>query len=549
MGLQPGNSRAALIPGRELAEGEQGRRWLTPYTICLGAFLSNLSAGMFNIALVDISGDFGVQLASSQWVVTVYLLMITICLPVMGKLGDTFGKQKVHNTGYFLFMLGALLCALAPSFSLLVVFRILQGFGASMYQATNMALIVSVYPERQRGKALGLISTFVAAGSMTGPSLGGFLIEWFSWRTNFWLLAAAALGAWLLAMKYIPKERRSGQQSLDFTGAALFAAALTGLVTALGLGGSWGWTSPAVLLLLLLFLAAAAGFMVWCRPGRWGERRWRGAGVSGSRDGQAQNKDSSLSESHADMVDSRTPVGSGAFTDSSTLEGSHAPLSRASAPFLDLDLFRDFRSSTGILITVVSYMSAFAVQLLMPVFLRTELGISPASTGLMMMGYPLALILSAPISGSRSDKQGPIPLMTSGLIVMAAALAVLGVMTPSFPPYVIVVMIVLLGAAMGMISSPNNSLVMSRAPKQQAGLVSSMLALSRNLGMMFGTAAAGSLLASGADAGSGGGAALTAYHTVFSMCALLVVVFLSLFLLASRQARRRQTEESQAAGH
>ncbi|WP_068699399.1 MFS transporter [Paenibacillus yonginensis] len=539
MGLQPGNSRAALISGRELAEGEQGRRWLTPYTICLGAFLSNLSAGMFNIALVDISGDFGVQLASSQWVVTVYLLMITICLPVMGKLGDTFGKQKIHNTGYFLFMLGALLCALAPSFSLLVVFRILQGFGASMYQATNMALIVSVYPERQRGKALGLISTFVAAGSMTGPSLGGFLIEWFSWRTNFWLLAAVALGAWLLAMKYIPKERRSGQQSLDFMGAALFAAALTGLVTALGMGGSWGWTSPAVLLLLLLFMAAAAGFMVWCRPGRWGERRWRGAGVNGSWEGQADDKDRSLSDSHTDAAAS--PVLGG-------LSSSRSHPSRASAPFLDLDLFRDFRSSTGILITIVSYMSAFAVQLLMPVFLRTELGISPASTGLMMMGYPLALILSAPISGSRSDKQGPIPLMTSGLIVMAAALAVLGVMTPSFPPYVIVVMIVLLGAAMGMISSPNNSLVMSRAPKQQAGLVSSMLALSRNLGMMFGTAAAGSLLASGADAGSGGGAALTAYHTVFSMCALLVVVFLSLFLLASRQSRRRQTEESQAAG-
>ncbi|ANS77351.1 MFS transporter [Paenibacillus yonginensis] len=522
-----------------MAEGEQGRRWLTPYTICLGAFLSNLSAGMFNIALVDISGDFGVQLASSQWVVTVYLLMITICLPVMGKLGDTFGKQKIHNTGYFLFMLGALLCALAPSFSLLVVFRILQGFGASMYQATNMALIVSVYPERQRGKALGLISTFVAAGSMTGPSLGGFLIEWFSWRTNFWLLAAVALGAWLLAMKYIPKERRSGQQSLDFMGAALFAAALTGLVTALGMGGSWGWTSPAVLLLLLLFMAAAAGFMVWCRPGRWGERRWRGAGVNGSWEGQADDKDRSLSDSHTDAAAS--PVLGG-------LSSSRSHPSRASAPFLDLDLFRDFRSSTGILITIVSYMSAFAVQLLMPVFLRTELGISPASTGLMMMGYPLALILSAPISGSRSDKQGPIPLMTSGLIVMAAALAVLGVMTPSFPPYVIVVMIVLLGAAMGMISSPNNSLVMSRAPKQQAGLVSSMLALSRNLGMMFGTAAAGSLLASGADAGSGGGAALTAYHTVFSMCALLVVVFLSLFLLASRQSRRRQTEESQAAG-
>ena len=75
-----------------------------------------------------------------------------------------------------------------------------------MYQATNMALIVSVFPKERRGKALGLISTFVAAGSMVGPSLGGILIQWFSWRSNFWSLTAISLIAWLFAQRFIPKD-------------------------------------------------------------------------------------------------------------------------------------------------------------------------------------------------------------------------------------------------------------------------------------------------------------------------------------------------------
>nr|WP_237690744.1 MFS transporter [Paenibacillus caui] len=475
-------------------------RFLVPYIICLGAFLSNLSAGMFNIALVDIAADFGTGIGPTQWVITVYLLVITVCLPVMGKLGDSLGKRKIHNAGYFIFMLGAFCCAWAPSFGLLVVFRMVQGLGASMYQATNMALIVSVFPNHQRGKALGLISTFVAGGSMAGPSLGGLLIEWFSWRLNFWLLATVAAVAWLLAQRLIPRDGQSGHAGLDLTGAALFAAAVTGLVTALSIGSRWGWTSPATLLLLLLFCAGMTAFALWCRSPRWGDAEER-AGKSGDR-----------------------------------------------TPFIKPELLRDPGSNTGIMITIASYMSAFAVQLLLPVFLRTQLGVSPAGTGLIMMGYPLALILSAPLSGSRSDKNGPLPWMAGGMTVMAASLAALGFLSPSFPPAAIVVLIVLMGAAMGMISSPNNSLVMSRTPPSHMGLISSLLALSRNLGMMFGTAAAGALLSNQALSKAAGQAGLSGYRTVFTLCSLLVIMFLLLLLFFFRQARRKRTADSSSIG-
>ncbi|MEC0140181.1 MFS transporter [Paenibacillus macerans] len=503
------------------------RRLLVQYIICTGAFLSNLSAGLFNIALVDIAHDFGVNMAVAQWVVTVYLLVISVLLPIMGRLGDTFGRRTVHNLGYFCFALGALCCALAPSLGWLLAFRAVQGVGASMYQATNMALIVSVFPPEKRGKALGLISTFVAAGSMIGPSLGGVLIQWFSWETSFWLLAGAALLAWGLAQRFIPKDPPVLEGRIDATGAFLFAAALAGLVTAINLGSAWGWFSPAVLALLLLFAAGAAGFAAWCLSSRWEARRVNGSGGAA---------------------------------------GGRIFRGRASSPFIDLRLLADGAMNTGIWITIVTYMAAFSAQLVLPVFLRSELGIPPALAGLIMMGYPLALIVASPVFGSWSDKLGPLPLLAAGLLTMGGVLAVLGFLTPAHPLLLLIALIVLLGISMGMITSPNNSLVMGRAGGGQLGLISSLLALSRNLGMMFGTAAGGALLTGGAGnagdwgkagtnaAGGAGtpgmaqtaGAAqmleLAGFHTVFAICLVLVLFSLLLLLFTVRQGRHRRKE-------
>lgn len=190
------------------SSGEAVNHSAVKVVICLGAFLSNLSAGMFNISLIDIAADLRFPVASAQWIVSIYLLVISVLLPVMGRLGDRFGRRKVHNLGLFAFAAGALGCALAQNEAMLLGFRVMQGAGASMYQATNMALIVSVFPAGQRGRALGLMSTFVAAGSMAGPGLGGFLIQWFTWESNFWLLAVVAAGVGVLAHRLIPGIRK-----------------------------------------------------------------------------------------------------------------------------------------------------------------------------------------------------------------------------------------------------------------------------------------------------------------------------------------------------
>lgn len=356
-----------------------------------------------------------------------------------------------------------------------------------MYQATNMALIVSVFPKEQRGKALGLISTFVAAGSMVGPSLGGILIQWFSWRSNFWLLTAISLIAWLFAHRLIPKDEPEKVESrLDVPGAAFFAISLTGLVTAVNLGAQWGWGSWQVSALFIVFGAGAVAFIGWCLPSRW------------KRAGEGK------------------------------------------LPFMKLGLFRDAGVSVGIIITIITYMAAFSAQLVLPVFLLSELGVEPATAGLIMMGYPLSLIIFSPLSGSLSDKLGTFPLLSTGLLLMTAALIVLGFVSPAYPIFFLILLIVLLGGSMGIITPPNNSLVMGRTSKTDLGLISSMLALSRNLGMMFGTAAGGAMLALPAQ-GAGG---VAGFRMIFVLNTALVIIVYVTMLISFRFARHKETLSS-----
>ncbi|MNC22721.1 Multidrug resistance protein stp [compost metagenome] len=453
---------------------------------------------------------------------TAYLLVISVCLPLMGRLGDLAGRTRIHNWGYFIFMLGALACVFSPSLGWLIPFRILQGLGASMYQATNMALIVSIFPQNQRGRALGLMSTFVAAGSMVGPSLGGVLIQWFSWRTSFAMLAAVAAAAWVLAQRLIPREEPRGAARLDLTGAALFAAGLTGLVAALNLAGVTGFGSLPVLAAVTVFGLGLGLFIWWCLPSRW-----NAAPVDASR--------------------MQTP--SGASFRRPAAPGAKA---RLGEPFIQLGLFQNAGVNTGILITITTYMAAFSAQLVLPVFLRNELGLSPAAAGLLLMAYPAALILSAPVFGRLSDKHGIMPILSAGLQLMICTLAVLGFLSAAYPTALLAVLIILLGVSMGMITSPNNSLVMRETPKEHLGVISSMLALSRNLGMMFGTVAGGGLLAAGATAGTGAataaaaaaGGSLRGYHAVFALCAALVAASLAITLLSQRQKRQKRQEET-----
>lgn len=180
-------------------------------------------------------------------------------------------------------------------------------------------------------------------------------------------------------------------------------------------------------------------------------------------------------------------------------------------------------------------MAAFAAQLALPSLLRIS-GAEPAWVGLIMIGYPLALVVTAPVSGSIADRKGPLGILTAGLLLMSVTLLALGFGSPVLRTSAMVLPVMLLGCAMGMITSPNTSIVMGLAAKSQLGRVSSLLALSRNIGMMFGTAAGGLMI-------GGRGSPNGSYLAVFVVCAAAVGLSSVWQLYSFRHSSKRKGAE------
>ena len=454
---------------------EQPARTLTlaRYVVSAGAFLSNVSASMLNVLLIDVGITYGIGISTAQWSVTLYLLVIASILPLMGRMGDMKGRRAIHNAGFILFAAGSCCCALAPSFSLFLLARIVQGAGAAMYQAMNMALVVKLAAPENRGRAIGIVSSFVAAGTIAGPSLGGIVVQWFHWKAAFWFLSGIAFTLWLLAQWTIPKkldESRSGSaEHLDLIGAGMFAVVLGSLAFTLNYASGTHDSSLLLVVPMLILIASLLIFAKWIHPGRW--------------------------------------------------------KSGAGQPFLPVDLLANRPFVLGCITSTASYLSVFSTQVVMPTFLRTELDLAPAVAGLIMISHPAALIVIAPIAGECVDRFGASRVLMAGMAMMGSVLIMLGFLNVHTPIWLIVICLLLLGSSTGLFTSPNNSMTLGSVDEARSGFAASMMALSRNIGMMLGAVVGGTL-------------GILMQHMMFAITAGLIFAMLILQILMSRRREK-----------
>src|SRR5512136_460058 len=163
------------------------RRWIT-LNVWIGAFMSTLDASIVNISLPTIVRSLDTDLAAVAWVVMAYLIVITGCLLVMGRLSDLFGQKKIYLLGYLAFTLGSALCGFSPTIYFLIGSRMLQGLGASALMANGSAILTTAYPEAEGGGGLRIMGSFFWARFLTGPIIGGFLVEDLGWRSIFFII-------------------------------------------------------------------------------------------------------------------------------------------------------------------------------------------------------------------------------------------------------------------------------------------------------------------------------------------------------------------------
>jgi len=194
------------------------RRWVT-LNISIGVYMSTLDASIVNISLPTIIQSLNTHLTAVAWVVMAYLIVITGCLLLMGRLSDLFGQRKIYLLGFLTFTVGSALCGFSPTIYFLIGSRMLQGLGASALMANGPAILTAAFPEKERGQALGIVGSVVSAGFLTGPILGGFLVEHLGWRSVFFInLPIGAIGIYL-SSKVLERTVPTGKTRVDLWGA------------------------------------------------------------------------------------------------------------------------------------------------------------------------------------------------------------------------------------------------------------------------------------------------------------------------------------------
>lgn len=417
--------------GRNTAGGSANRWWILT-AIGIGTFMSALDGSVVNTVQPLLRQSFRSDVATIEWVLTIYLLVVSGLLLGMGRWGDMHGHKPVYLGGFVIFIIASALCGVAPSAELLIVFRALQAVGAAMLFAAGPAIISQNFPPERRGQALGIQLTMTYLGLTTGPLLGGWLAQHHGWQSVFFINVPVGLPALFLSWRFIPRERgaESGKR-FDLAGAGLFVVGLVSFLLALNQAHAWGWTSARTLGLILFAVAVLAYFFY--------------------------------------------------------LEN------RIQDPMLDPTLLHNRLFSFAAVSALLNYIGLYSTLFLLPYYLIEGRGQGAGQAGAVLAAQPMAMAAIASFSGAISDKVGTRWPTTVGMGILAVGLYLLSRLGPDTPISYVVLGLALAGLGTGMFVSPNNSAMLGVAPRERRGIASGIMATARNVGMVLGIGMAGAI--------------------------------------------------------
>jgi len=443
--------------------------------------LSSLGTSIANVALPTLAQAFSASFQQVQWVVLAYLLAITSLIVGTGRLGDIMGRRRSLLAGLCLFTVGSLLCAVAPTLWLLLAARAAQGLGAAFMMALTIALIGETVPKDRTGSAMGLLGTMSAIGTALGPSLGGVLIAALGWRAIFLVNVALGIVAVLLAWRMLPKDRHdpnAGRAGFDSMGTLLLAVAVSAYALAVTIGRG---SFSLLNVALLLAAVLAAGLFV------------------------------------------RAEV-------------------RTDSPLIRLAAFRDPALSASLAMSTLVSAVIMATLVVGPFYLSRALGLDAAAVGIVLSAGPVVVALAGIPAGRIVDRIGAQRMTIIGLTGMATgsftlsmlplALGIAGYVTP----------IVIIAAGYALFQTANNTAVMTGVRPDRRGVMSGMLNLSRNLGLVTGASVMGAVFAFASAAAdittAHPDAVATGMRVTFAVAGLLIVAALVVAAVAYRTANR-----------
>lgn len=398
--------------------------WFIFWVVGAGVFLASTGITVVNVALPFITRAFQTDVASTQWVLLSYLLTTSSLLINFGRLGDLVGPFRVQKAGFLVFTLSSLLCSLSQSTAMLAALRVFQAIGGAMLVSNGPGIITSVFPPEKRGRVLGLQSTVVGIALSIGPTLGGFFIGVFGWRSVFLFNVPIGIVGIILSRFVKPPPEEKKRVQIDIVGAILLSISIVSFALGVNRARQFGWSSPGVFFLSALFVVSLPGFLA---------------------------------------VEMLIPH-----------------------PMLDLKLFRNRVFAMAQLGNFLSHMSFFGVLFLMPFYLVQVLKLSAQASGMILLPLTLMMIIMGPVSGFLSDRLGTKWLSVFGAGLFCFGLYSLASVDQNSSILAIVLRLTAIGLGRSVFQSPNSNAIMGSVPRERLGVAGGIMATMRHLGNMTG---------------------------------------------------------------
>ncbi len=395
--------------------------------------MSSLDSTIVNVALATLGREFNVTPASIEAVVIGYLVSLAAFIPASGWLGDRFGTKRIFLIALAIFTGASALCGLAQSLNQLVAFRVLQGAGGGLLTPVGMAMLYRAFPPEERVRVSRILMFALIIGPASGPVVGGLLIERLSWRWAFYVNIPVGFAALAFGFLFLREHREPAVGRFDLPGFLLAGSGLGLLMYALSEGPSRGWTSPAILACALAGLLLLAAFVV------------------------------------VEL--------------------------RVAAPMVQLRLLGNTLFRSTLLVSLFATAGFVGVLFLVPLFLQEARGASPLSSGLTTFPEALGVVLSTQVVARLYPRIGPRRLMVGGMSGIATVMALLGLIDLNTSPWLVRLLMFLLGVGMAYIFLPNQAASLATISREDTGRATMFSSVQRQLGAALGVAALSSVLA------------------------------------------------------
>jgi MFS transporter, DHA2 family, multidrug resistance protein len=418
-------------------------KWLVTVSVSFGTLMGAIDSSIVNVALPQVRGAVGATIQEITWISTGFAMATVVVMPLTAFLGRIFGQKRVYLASLAIFIAGSALCGVAHTLPQIVVFRIVQGFGAGALQPTEQAILRQTFPPREQGMAMALFAMAVMLGPAIGPTLGGYIVDHYHWSWIFFINLPVGVLGLLMVTRFVeePEDIREANRAaaaaqrgnLDWAGIALLAMGLAALQYVLEEGQQDDWFDSRLISALAALAAVSLAAFVWREL-------------------------------------------------------------TARAPAVNLRLFADPVFTSGTLVGAVMFAMLMASMFLLPVFMQEMLGFTATQSGLALMPRVLVMMVATPIVGRIYNRVSPRLLVAIGVVAVSAGSIALGRVTLQTTQAGIVRAILVQGVGFAFLFVPLTTAALSNVPRQRLADATGLNSLLRQIGGSIGLAVFATLL-------------------------------------------------------